>query len=92
MQLEIVTKDDLQMFRQQLLEDIQRLLQPTQVPKKWLRSREVRKLLQISAGTLQNLRINNSLHPVRLAGSKIWFYDADEIEALLHQKTKHVHT
>ena len=85
MQLEIVTKDDLQMFRQQLLEDIQRLLQPTQVPKKWLRSREVRKLLQ-------NLRINNSLHPVRLAGSKIWFYDADEIEALLHQKTKHVHT
>ena len=88
MQLEIVTKDDLQTFRLQLLEDIQRLLRPTETPKKWLRSREVRKLLQISAGTLQNLRINDTLHPVRLPNSRLWYYDADEVARILQQTTK----
>ena len=84
MEIEIITKQDLMAFRQQLLEDIKKLIQPTE-QKKWLRSRAVRKLLNISAGTLQNLRVNGTLHPVRLDGSKIWYYDFKEIEDLLTQ-------
>lgn len=64
MTYEIITKEDLQKFRLQLLEDLTRLLsgavQP-QTNKEWLRSSEVRKLLGISHGTLQNLRIKNIL-------------------------------
>lgn len=84
MEIEIITKHDLQTFRVQLLEDIKKLLLPGE-QKKWLRSREVRKLLQISAGTLQNLRISGVLHPVRLSGSKIWYFDQAEINALLQR-------
>lgn len=86
MPIEIITKDDLHTFRLQLLEDIRGLIQPTAQPKKWLRSREVRKLLQISAGTLQNLRISGVLHPIRLAGSRIWYFDQDEISTLLQRR------
>ncbi|MBL7684263.1 MAG: helix-turn-helix domain-containing protein [Flavipsychrobacter sp.] len=81
MEIEIVTKGYLQAFRLQLLEDIKRLVQPSTIQeKKWLRTSEVRAMLKISAGTLQNLRIKAILHPVKL--SNMWFYDANEIEKL----------
>jgi hypothetical protein len=38
--------------------------QPTQ----WLKSSEVRKLLKISSGTLQNLRINGTLNFYKIGG------------------------
>jgi hypothetical protein len=60
MTYEIITHEDLQKFRLQLLEDLTRLMsgavQP-QTNKEWLRSSEVRKMLGISHGTLQNLRM-----------------------------------
>lgn len=83
MPVEIITKEDLNLFRIQLLEDIKRIVKPEHNEKRWLRSREVRKLLKISAGTLQNLRVNDTLHPVKLPNSKIFFYDANEVEKLL---------
>lgn len=83
MAVEIITKEDLNLFRIQLLEDIKRIVHPKQIENRWLRSSEVRKLLKISAGTLQNLRINNTLHPVKLPNSKIFFYDANEVSKLL---------
>jgi hypothetical protein len=88
MELEILTKGDLTAFRMLLLEDIKKLLQPEQISKKWLRSSEVRKMLQISAGTLQNLRINSTLHPIRLENSRIWYYSAEEIYSLLNGEQK----
>ena len=83
MAVEIVTKEDLEMFRVQLLDEIKRLIKPEVEKKRWLRSCEVKKLLKISAGTLQNLRVNNTLHPVQLPQSRILFYDAEEVENLL---------
>lgn len=83
MAVEIITKEDFELFRVQLLDEIKRLIRPEVQNKRWLRSREVRKLLKVSAGTLQNLRVNNTLHPVQLPNSRILFYDAEEVENLL---------
>ncbi len=82
MEIEIITKEDLELFRIRLLDDFKTILAPTQVPKKeWLRSIEVRKLLKISPGTLQNLRITRKLRPTKIGG--ILYYRFDEIEKLL---------
>lgn len=83
MSVEIITKEDLAMFRVQLLDDLKQMLSTKETPKRWLRSKEVRKLLNISAGTLQQMRINGTLHGKQLPGSRIWYYSEDEINALL---------
>lgn len=84
MSVEVVTKEDLQAFRLQLLNDLKLLLSANEMrEKKWLRSSEVRKLLKISSGTLQNLRITGKLKPVKLGG--IFFYSSDDIDNLFKQ-------
>jgi Helix-turn-helix domain len=84
MEIEIVTKEDLQTFRQLLINEFKSLVQPkTPERKEWLKSGEVRKLLKISAGTLQNLRINGSLAYTKIGG--LIFYNYQDIEKLLEQ-------
>lgn len=85
MSVEIITKEDLNKFRMQLLEDMKKLFASTgQVEvNSWLRSSEVKALLKISNGTLQNMRINGQLHPSKIGG--IFFYRAEEINALLKE-------
>src|SRR5689334_12879117 len=63
MSMEILTKEDLKQFKQELFAELKQFLQPAAqgAAKKWLKSPEVRKLLNISPGTLQNLRINGTL-------------------------------
>jgi hypothetical protein len=83
---EIITIEDLQKFRLQLLEDLRGLLQqPTHSGKQWLKSSEVKKMLGISHGTLQNLRIKNVL-PYRKIGG-LMFYKYDEIIKLLESSS-----
>jgi hypothetical protein len=82
---EIITLEDLQKFRPQLLEDLKTLVQPNQSQKQWLKSSEVRKMLGISHGTLQNLRIKNVL-PYRKIGG-LMFYKYDEIIKLLESSS-----
>lgn len=80
--IEILTKEDLEQFRQQLLKDLKSLIgSPGQQVKQWLKSAEVRKLLKISPGTLQNLRINGTLQYTRVGS--IIYYKTDEITKLL---------
>ncbi len=83
MAAEIITTDDLREFKIELLDEFSKLLKeysghPT---KKWLRSWEVRKLLGISPGTLQNLRVNDTL-PYKKVGGVI-FYDYEDIRKML---------
>lgn len=81
---QIITREDLQTFRQILLTEIKGLLQPQATERKeWLKSSEVKKLLKISAGTLQNLRINGSLSYTKIGS--IIFYSYQDIEKLLEQ-------
>lgn len=48
---------------------------------KWLRSRDVRKMLRISDSTLQSMRIIGAIPAYKLGSS--WFYREDEILAAL---------
>lgn len=87
MNIEVITKEDLQVLRRELLEDLkQLLLSSKQEPKKWLRSADVRKMLNISAGTLQNLRINGQLKPSKIGGS--FYYAFQDIQSLMLGDTK----
>lgn len=79
---EIITIEDLERFRLQLLEDLKQVIQQQQQPaKQWLRSSEVRKMLGVSHGTLQNLRINRNLPYQKIGG--IIFYKYNDIITLL---------
>ena len=90
MPTQIITTDDLREFKEELLEDIKAMInhQSGFAPKKWLKSPEVRDLLSISAGTLQNLRINGTLPYTKIGG--IIYYDAEEIQKVMEEnKVKH---
>lgn len=69
----IITTEDLYEFKLQLLEGIKELLQNQsgQTQKKWLKSPELRELLGISSGTLQNLRITGTIPYTKLVECSI---------------------
>ena len=82
MNLEVITKEDLKEFKNEMLSEIKQLLQPGQgQSKQWLKSAEVRKLLKISPGTLQNLRINGTLRFTRIGS--LLYYKQEDINKLL---------
>ncbi|MDQ6844400.1 MAG: helix-turn-helix domain-containing protein [Bacteroidota bacterium] len=80
---ELVTLSDLQDFRAQLLKDMKMLLAGNNsVPTKpWLKSNEVRKLLNISSGTLQTLRSNGTLPFNKVGG--IIYYSYEDIQNMI---------
>lgn len=87
MAIEIITKEDLQTFRFQLLDDLKNILHTKpHKQKQWLKSSEVRKLLKISPGTLQNLRINGTLSFTKIGS--IIYYNYDDIETVLDGNNK----
>jgi hypothetical protein len=82
MSVEVITKDDLQAFRVQLISDLKQIFTPPQrMEAEWLRSSDVRKLLRISPGTLQGLRINGKLKSSKVGG--VHFYRYSDLEKLL---------
>lgn len=87
----IITIEDLQNFKKELLEEIKKLLaersQSTST-RKWLKSHEVRRLLTISPGTLQHLRVNGTLPFTKIGG--VIYYDNDDIQKMLNDH-KHSH-
>lgn len=85
----IITTEDLMEFKMELLEDIKELLENQNVHsnKKWIKSHEVRELLGISPGTLQNLRINGTLPFTRIGG--VLYYEYGEIMEVLEKNKVH---
>jgi hypothetical protein len=82
MNVELITREDLRDFKNELLNELKQIMQPGQgQSKKWLKSSEVRKMLNISAGTLQNLRINGTLRFTK-TGS-IMYYKLEDINKVL---------
>ncbi len=79
----ILTNDDLREFKMELLDDIKNLLTKESKGKlkRYLKSSEVMDMLQVSPGTLQNLRINGTLPYTKIGG--IIYYDAEEIQDIL---------
>ncbi|MFD2147001.1 helix-turn-helix domain-containing protein [Mucilaginibacter antarcticus] len=81
MNIEFITKEDLRRI-ENLLGEIKGLIKPGQgQSKQWLKSYEVRKLLNISPGTLQNLRVNGTLRYTKVGG--MVYYKLEDIQKLL---------
>ena len=88
MAIEVLTKDDLLHFKQDLLSELRQILKaPAAEPtKKWIKSDEVKKLLNVSPGTLQTLRINRTLQFTKIGG--IIYYDWDHIQKIMDQNLR----
>lgn len=82
---QIITTGDLEEFKAQLLDEIGKLFKQLngEPSKKWLKSQEVRKLLGISPGTLQNLRVNGTLPYTKIGG--VIFYEFTDIQGMLEE-------
>ena len=86
MAVEIITKDDLQAFKAELLEELKSFIaQPFSARKEWLKSEDVREMLGISAGSLQNLRVNGFL-PFTKMGGTIYYEYADVVKVFEKNK------
>lgn len=87
MKLDILTKDDLDLFRKQLLADIEELISKSAQTneKPWLRSSEVKELLGISSGTLMNLRVKGILKASKIEG--LYLYSLADIKKMLDEGT-----
>ncbi|QOR73869.1 helix-turn-helix domain-containing protein [Cruoricaptor ignavus] len=84
MSVNILTKEDFEIFKEELFAELREMLSASEKKeKRWLRSSEVKKLLNISSGTLQNLRINGTIKYSKVGGTL--FYDYQDIEKLFKQ-------
>jgi hypothetical protein len=84
MPTELVTTDDLREFKTEILTEIKKLFKEHGQPaKKWLKSGEVRKLLGISPGTLQNLRVTGTLPFTKVGGTL--YYDYQDVRKMLEE-------
>ncbi len=98
MATQIITPEDLQSFKRDLLSDISELLEekasvfersPEVKPKEekaWIKSHQVQRMLGISPGTLQNLRINGTIPYSKVGG--VLFYNKKDIEKILENNMR----
>lgn len=82
--LDLITREDLQKFKAELFAELRQLnitIGDGSPAKKWMKSAEVREMLDISPGTLQNLRINGTLRFTKIGS--LMFYKREDIEKIL---------
>lgn len=92
MPAEIVTTDDLRQFKVELLREFKRMLKEHhgEPSKKWLKSHEVKKLLGVSSGKLQHMRVSGSLPFTKIGG--MIFYDYEDIRKMLEENQMKNHS
>ncbi len=88
MAVEIVTREDLQLFRIQLLNDIKQLFTPSESKqeKQWLKNNEVREILKVSPNTIQRLRVAGKLKSSKIGG--VHYYRYEDVQNLLESGFK----
>lgn len=88
---EIVTKEDLRQFGVLLLDGVRTIIQENNGGKtesaqsEWLKSRAVRKLLDISAGSVQNLRMTQKVRFKKVLGS--YYYNKEDLLKLFKDES-----
>jgi len=82
---QLVTLADLEKFKEQMLFEMRRLLAggSIQHSKQWLKSREVRKLLDVSPGKLHAMRASRQLSFMRIGG--VIYYDRSDIDKMFEK-------
>ena len=95
MEVSIVTQQDLQELKTELittLQDIKEQLLDNQPQKQaeveLLKSHQVQRMLGISPGTLQNLRVNGTIPYSKVGG--VIFYDKREILEIIEENKRNV--
>jgi hypothetical protein len=86
MTLEIITRQDMECFKNEILQEMRALFQSGVERKSWLKSSDVRKILNCSAGTLQNLRVTGVLRSTKVGGTL--YYDYSEVVKILDGNKK----
>lgn len=79
---QIITTEDLRLFKTELFSELRELLKP-QAPtqKRWLKTYEVQEMIGLSPGTLQTMRNNGSLKYTKIGG--LVFYEYDDIMKMM---------
>ena len=77
----LVTVQDLQELKAEIISEIKLIIGSSTTKKDWLRSPEVMEMLSISSGTLQNLRINRDI-PFSKMGGTLYYERAEVVKAL----------
>ena len=82
MHVEIMTKNDLTQFRNEIIDEMKKLIKGGQkINEKWVKTRDVCKLLNCSPGTIQNLRMNGSIEFTKIGGSL--YYSMESINKIM---------
>ena len=87
-----ITKEDLMRFKELILSDLEKLLLSKENNKEeqnnedpeWLRSKAIRKIMDISPGTLQNLRITGKVRHRKIMGS--YYYNKADVAKLFNNE------
>lgn len=88
---EIVTKEDLRQFGILLIDSMRTIIQDNNNDKteilelEWLKSKAVRKLLDISAGSVQNLRMTQKVRFKKVLGS--YYYNKNDLLKLFKDES-----
>lgn len=87
---DLVTKDDLRQFRLLLLHDIREAFgsknEDSEIDEpEWLRSKAIRRIMDISPGTLQNLRVTGKIRFRKVMGS--YYYNKSDVMSLFQNES-----
>lgn len=85
-----VTREDLELFKTELFGEIKQLIAQALKPapqKKWIKSYQLREMLPVSDGKLQQLRSTGALTCSIIDG--LAFYDMDDVMAFMEQAKHH---
>lgn len=87
---ESITKDDLRQFGLLLMDNLRAMIgtlpEKDDIHPDWLKSRVVRKLMDMSPGTLQNLRITGKVRFKKILGS--YYYNKADLQQLFNEEQK----
>lgn len=87
---EAATKEDLRQFSLMLLDKIGTLLQDSSFVKvetmdpDWIKTKSVRKMLDISPGSVQNLRVGGKVRFKKVLGS--YYYNREDLQKLFNDE------
>ena len=85
-----LTKDDLRQFGLLLINDFKKVvdaainMESDELHPEWLKSRKVRKLLDMSPNTLQNLRVAGKVRFKKVLGS--YYYSKADLQNLFNEE------
>jgi hypothetical protein len=82
---QLITAEHLIEFKSELLSEFEQLFKSYshQTQKRWLKAHQVRKLLNISIGTLQTLKSSGIIPYTKIGG--VHFFDYEDIQRILQE-------